>query len=333
MMSLKNMGLLAASLLLVTPALANSTTPPPNTIDLNGSPLINQLPSQVQPLIAPSVQTTVQNQINDYINSQPTPAQLQQIKQNDLNLARMTATPYVEIPRPVVRSMAVNLAPGEQPPLIRLAKGMLTSIVMTDNEGNPWPIEKVVVNSTQVTDHSSVGAEGETNIITLEPLEAITWSNISVTLKNKAIPVMFVLASGQPEVDLRVDARLQGVSPNAKSVAGNYVGEVSSRAITEIDNAALQFLDGTIPSTAERLNSNNPDAQAWTYNNSVYVKTRYDVLYPRYYSKASTGDGVHVYRFDNAISPVGVSRITFTQQKGQPVTISFEKQPNHYYNN
>lgn len=319
----------------------NQTQAPPNTIDLsavaNGSlvgqtSVGQQIQQNYQAYVAPSVQSMVQNEIDNYVASQPTPAQIQQIKQNNLNIARLTATPYVDIARPVVRSMAVNLAPGEQPPLVRLSKGMLTSIVITDNEGVAWPIEKVVINQQQITDHSTPGADGNTNIITIEPNDAITWSNISVTLKNKAVPVMFILASGQPEVDLRVDARVPGISPNAKS-AGNYVGEVGAHgAISEIDNAALHFLDGTMPSTAERLVSSHSESQAWLLNGSMYVKTRYDVLYPRYHSKASSGAGVHVYRFDNALSPVGIGRVTFTQRAGQPVSVTFEKAPNLYYN-
>lgn len=321
------------SAMVAASGVAHAATTPPNTLDLGQSPIIQQAPAQVQPLLVPSIPTMVQNQVQEYIGAQPTPSQMQYLKENNLNIARVTASPYVEIPRPVVRSVAVNLAPGEQPPIIRLAKGMLTSIVITDNEGNPWPIEKSVINAAQISDHTTLDQNGETNIITIEPNEAITWSNISVTLKGKAIPVMFLLASGQPEVDMRVDARVPGVSPLARSAAGEYVGEIGPHsAISEIDNAALHFLDGSIPSVAERMQASTTGAQAWIYNDSLYVKTRYDVLYPSYHSKASTGEGTHVYRFDNAISPVGVSTITFTQRGGQPVNISFEKVETPYYN-
>lgn len=330
-MTVKTSVLVGALVMLSTSSQAASI--PPNTLDMGQSPIINQAPEQAQPYLVPSVPTMVQNQVQEYISAQPTPAQIGYLKQNGLDIARMTASPYVEIPRPVVRSAAINLAPGEQPPIIRLAKGMLTSVVITDNEGNPWPIEKSVINAAQITDHTTPDQNGETNIITLEPNEAIVWSNISVTLKGKAIPVMFLLASGQPEVDMRVDARVPGVSPKARGTAGYYVGEIGAHsAVSEIDNAALHFLDGSIPSVAERMQASTTGAQAWLYNNSLYVKTRYDVLYPSYYAKASTGEGVHVYRFDNNISPIGVSTITFTQRGGQPITISFEKVETPYYN-
>lgn len=319
-------------MLLSTNTYAN-TQPPPNTMDLS-NPVISQAPTQIQPFLVPSVPTMVQNQVNDYISSQPTVSQVKAIKEYNLNIDRITASPYIDIPKPVVRSAAVNLAPGEQPPVVRLAKGMLTSIVITDNEGNPWPIEKSVINATQITDHTTVDADGQTNIITIEPNETITWSNISVTLKGKAIPVMFLLASGQPEVDMRIDARVPGVSPLARTTAGNYVGEIGVHsAVSDIDNASLHFLDGTIPSVAERLQASTDGFQAWSFNNAVYVKTRYDVLYPSYFSKASTGEGVHVYRFDNLTNPIGVSTVTFTQRGGQPITVSFEKVQTPYYNN
>lgn len=317
----------------VTSVQAQAAQLPPNTIDMGQSPVISQAPQAVQPMLVPSVPSMVNNEVQQYLAAQPTPAQVSAIKNNNLDISRLTASPYVQIPKPVVRSMAVNLAPGEQPPIVRLAKNMVTSIVVTDNEGNPWEVEQVVVNQNQFVNHSALGGTGLSNIITIEPTEAISWSNMSVTLKDKATPVIFILTAGQPEMDMRVDARIPGISPSGKKPAGSYVGEIGRHsAISEIDNATLHFLDGTIPETAERMTASTDGAQAWIYNNSLYVKTRFDVLYPSFYSKASTGEGVHVYRFDNTISPIGVSTITFTQRGGQPVSISFEKKPELYYN-
>ncbi|MFB6349992.1 DotH/IcmK family type IV secretion protein [Moraxella sp. ZJ142] len=323
---------LLASVLASTTAGAN--TPPPNTLNMTGqSPVIAAAPSNIQQDIVPSLPYAIQNVVQEYINAQPTPDQIEWIKKNGLDIARATASPYVDIPRPVVRSMAVNLAPGEAPPIVRLSKNMVTSIVVTDNDGNPWPVEKVVVNQQQFVNHTSTDENGETNIITLEPTESISWSNMSVTLRDKAIPVIFLLTAGQPEVDLRVDARVPGMSPNAVERLGERVGPVTPHtAISNIDDTMLHFLDGTISSTAERLVSSSPDAQGWLVNDALYVKTRYDILYPSYQGKASSSEGVHVYRFDNGVNDAGNSVITMTQRGGQPVTISFEKQPYLYYN-
>lgn len=354
---------------------AIAATPlPPNSIDLanyasslnNGmiSPVIASSPMDLQPQIVPSTMSMVQQQVDEYQQSQLTPQQLMAIKDIELKKARVTASPYNNNPNPIVRTLAVTLNPGETPPIIRVSKNLLTTIVFTDNDGNAWEIEKVALNRNQFSDSASkpmntessaqpstnqtsagqtsnngassndqagTGYTGEsldrtpkkgTNILTIEPLEAIAYGNMSVTLKGKTMPIIFLLTAGQPDVDIRVDARIPGRSPDAPYKVGSF-----NNPTPDIDNNALAFLDGTIPSDAVSLIANDPAAQAWEYGNSLYVKTRLDVLYPNYHSRASTPDGINIYRFDSQT----LNSVTLMQRQGQPVTVTFEESPYSQY--
>lgn len=89
----------------------------------------------------------------------------------------------------------------------------------------------------------------------------------------------------------------------------------------------MGFLDGTIPEDATNLISSDVSVQAWSYNDKIYVKTRLDVLYPNYMSKAASNDGTKIYRFDG-----DVFDITFLQRHGQPVTVSLEHSKAYYHN-
>ena len=141
---------------------------PPNTMDMSNysgqaqsfsqqtqSPILNQTPMDIQPFVAPSTRTMVNNEVNEYLGSNLTPQQFQQLKTLLLEQQRIAATPYNQLPNPVVRSLAVDLSPGKTPPIVRVAKNMLTSIVFTDMEGNPWYIEKVALNRNQFSDANS----------------------------------------------------------------------------------------------------------------------------------------------------------------------------------
>lgn len=323
--------LLALSLFSVVTG-AQAALPPPTTIDIgpvtsNVSPAISQAPMSIQEELVPSTRSLVNEQLTEYQLSQLTPEQVYRLKAQQLEKDRITASPYLSTPNPVVRSIAVSLNPGETPPLIRVSKNMLTTIVFTDGDGNPWYIEKVALNRDQFSDAANLPAGGrskQTNILTLEPNEAIAFGNVSVTLKDKALPVILLVTSGQSEVDVRVDARIPGRNPDAVYMPGVSGVQVNA----SIDNHALAFLDGAIPADAESLISSDTAAQGWKYNESLYVKTRLDLLHPNYMSRASTADGVNIYRFDGVNAN---GSITLMQRHGQPVTVSFEQAPYYQY--
>lgn len=358
-------------------AVAVDAPMPPNTIDMTAytpaiqnhslsttSPVITQSPYAVQPYIVPSTQSMIKQEVIDYLNAQLTPDQLMTLKTYLLEKERIGATPYVTLPTPVVRSLAVNLAPGETLPIIRVAKNMLTSVVFTDMDGNPWYIEKVVVNRNQFSDSASSSgianaqaniqtvqqASGNTtglnttltenatadptanltNILTLEPLKAVDYGNVSVTLRGKAVPVIFMVMAGQNEVDIRLDAKVPGKNPDVSYTLNSPLTPVTANRYVgapEIDTNALGFLDGSIPEDATNLISSDASVQAWSYNDKIYVKTRLDVLYPNYMSRAASNDGTKIYRFDG-----DVFDITFLQRHGQPVTVSLEHSKAYYHN-
>ena len=342
------LGLVVATVSLITPAEARTSKLPPNTIDINGggrSPVIALAPGDIQPQIVPSPRTMISSQVAEFQQMQLTPEEADTIKRIRLDRQRIEATPYVTTPEPIVRSLGVELEPGKTPPLIRVSKNMLTSIVFTDVDGNPWYIEKVALNRNQFSDAVSADTiaadqNGQpssnpnqpqqapkpalTNILTLEPNDAIAYGNVSVTLKGKALPVIFLLAAGQNQVDVRVDARVPGTNPDAKPT---YIPS-PIETMTGIDDAALSFLDGVIPQDAQPMVSSDPAAQAWRFNDYLYVKTRFDVLYPAYTSRASTQNSVNIYRFSATLPN---NSITLTQRGGQPFTVSFEEAPYSEY--
>lgn len=309
---------------------------PPNTINLNQSfsPSFSPTdfatavqaggaPPQYAQEVVPSTRSLVAQQLSQYEDSQLTPEQRKRIKAVELERQRIDSNPYINTANPVVRSIMPDLAPGITPPIIRVSKNILTSIVFTDLDGNPWFIEKVMLNRNQFNDSAGVDGEGKpTNILTIEPIQAIDYGNVTIMLKGKTLPVILLIASGQPDVDVRLDVRMKGKNPD---IAVNDI-PISARAVSaDIDEIGLGFLDGTIPSDAEMLASSDPAIRAWNYSGAIYIKSSLDVLYPSYHSRAKSPDNVNIYRFDN--EPTSV---TLMQRGGQPVTVTLSELPYQY---
>lgn len=312
--------------------------PPPNTLNMqtpyqrsanaqeafSAVGMLN-LPPAYSNAVVPNQQAVIAEQIQDYENQQLSPQQLKRLQAVEIERQRVLASPYTNVPAPVVRSINPDLAAGKTPPVIRVSKNLLTSVVFTDLAGNPWYIEKVIVNREQFNDSASVDPDGKpTNILALEPTQAIQYGTVSVMLKGKSMPVIFLLSAGQSEVDIRVDARMSGTNPDTPIVNINPAGLI---AASGVDESSLGFLDGYIPESAEQLQSSDAGINAWLYNNQTYVKTKLDVLYPSYHSRATTADGVNIYRFES--NPKSIS---FLQRGGQPVAATFTEQPYLYDN-
>lgn len=388
---------------------------PPNTIDLTNqpSPVMSAgqqiLSPQVYQTITPSIQTTINQQVQQHVNATLTPQQVADLKYANALNQKMTQSPYLGTPLPVVRTLAVNLAPDSVPPMMRISQGMLTTLVFTDMDGKPWEIEQVQADARLFRIHGlnggggaggagaggsgGIGAGGgqqaglpsqtisaqreiigydengvpiygrpsmsatasgggsatgggagggsgssssasgtgggsgangrALNMVMIEPLQAWSNSNIVVLLKGKATPVIVLVSAGQDEVDIRLDMRVAGQNPDTPF---NPLRPSGLSHLTDIDNQALGFLDGRIPDDAVRMVSNDSSVQGWQVGESLYVKTRFDVLHPAFSSKASTAEGLHIYRFDN----LNQNRtISFLQRQGQPVTVSFDYTP--YY--
>lgn len=332
---MKRTALLLSMMLSVSAFAAN---PPPNTIDMNsgfsGATTAQDafsavgmldLPADYNQEIAPNVQATIADQLQQYENQQLTPDQLRRLQQIEIEKQRVLATPYNNVPEPIVRSINPDLSAGKTPPVIRVSMNLLTSIVFTDLQGNPWYIDKVIVNRDQFNDSASLNPDGKpTNILTLEPTQAIQYGTVSVTLKGKTMPVIFLLSAGQSEVDIRVDARMNGINPDQPVV---NINPAELMSVSGVDESSLGFLDGFIPEGAEQLQSSDLGVMAWLFNNQTYVKTSLDVMYPSFHSRATTADGVNIYRFET--NPKSISLL---QRGGQPVSVSFTEQPYLYDN-
>jgi len=283
------------------PASAPPIPPPASNLDrqVAGGPLT---------VVYPSNRELVEDIVSNAQELELTAAQVDRLKELRLKREEQTATPYLTPPKPVTRTVMVNLDPGANPEIVRLAAGQMSSLVFSDMAGQPWYIEDVKMNQALFNDGGSlqVGSTQAqqqkrlTNILSIQPLAPKAYGNVTVTLRGLSTPVIFILAAGQGEVDYRLDAKIPGANPDA--AAG-----VAFSNLPGLDGALTYFLDGVPPKDARRLGVSGMDGvEAWRYRDALYVRVKADAQWPAYVSAARSTSGVSVYRYAEA-----TSRLTF----------------------
>lgn len=203
------------------------------------------------------------------------------------------ASPAGTPPKPTATSQFVDLSPGSTPPVIRLSQGFVSSLVFLDSTGAPWPIA-----AYDLGDPSAFNIQWDktSNTLMIQAMKLYNYGNLAVRLKGLNTPVMLTLIPGQKAVDYRVDLRVQGYGPNAKTTP---LGEGIP---PEASDLLLHVLDGVPPPGSQRLVVSGGDARAWLSGGKMYVRTNLTILSPGWLASMTSADGTHAYEMQK--SPV-----------------------------
>jgi len=196
-------------------------------------------------------------------------------------------------PKPTATSQFVNLSPGSTPPVIRLSQGFVSSLVFLDSTGAPWPI-----SAYDLGDPSAFNIQWDktSNTLMIQSSKLYTYGNLAVRLRGLNTPVMLTLIPGQKAVDYRVDLRVQGYGPNAKSMP------MEEGLPPSASDVLLHVLDGVPPQGSTRLTVSGGDARAWLLESKMFVRTNLTILSPGWIGSMTSADGMHAYEMQK--SPV-----------------------------
>ncbi|MHA7840888.1 MAG: DotH/IcmK family type IV secretion protein [Gammaproteobacteria bacterium] len=196
-------------------------------------------------------------------------------------------------PKPVSASVVVSTAPGSSPPIIRLSKGYVSSLVFLDSSGAPWPIKAYDLGDPRAF---NIAWDRKSNTLMVQAMEGYAYGNIAINLRGMNTPVTLTFITGQPVVDYRVDLRVTGRGPMAKPDLNSL--EMPDQA----DSLLLGVLDGIAPEGSTLLKTKTHGVQVWCYKNVMYVRTQYNLLSPAWLAKMSSADGTHAYKLQKASS-------------------------------
>lgn len=196
-------------------------------------------------------------------------------------------------PKPTATSQFVNLSPGSTPPVIRLSQGFVSSLVFLDSTGAPWPISAYDLGDPGAF---NIQWDKTSNTLMIQALKLYNYGNLAVRLRGLNTPVMLTLIPGQKAVDYRVDLRVQGYGPNAKSMP------MEEGIPPSASDILLHVLDGVPPAGSQRLVVSGGDARAWLSNEKMYIRTNLTILSPGWLASMTSADGMHAYEMQK--SPV-----------------------------
>ncbi|KTD55421.1 DotH/IcmK family type IV secretion protein [Legionella quateirensis] len=221
------------------------------------------------------------------------PEQIVRLKQMYQTTEYAQASTAGTPPKPTATSQFVNLSPGSTPPVIRLSQGFVSSLVFLDSTGAPWPI-----SAYDLGDPSAFNIQWDktSNTLMIQAMKLYNYGNLAVRLRGLNTPVMLTLIPGQKAVDYRVDLRVQGYGPNAKTMP------MEEGIPPSASDILLHVLDGVPPAGSSRLVVSGGDARAWLSNNKMYVRTNLTILSPGWLASMTSADGTHAYEMQK--SPV-----------------------------
>lgn len=235
------------------------------------------------------------------------PAQIHELRSAYNAVQRSAAAEAGTPARPTSSAMVVDLSPGATPPIVRLGAGYVTSLVMLDATGAPWPIEAYDIGDPR---SFNIHWDKKSNTLLIQSISFFKQGNLAVLLRGLNTPVMITLLPGQKVVDYRVDMRVPGMGPEARLTAQAMPGTANP--------ALLNVLNGLGPDKAQRLHLLGGEGQIWLANHQLYLRTPLTVVSPSWSSMMSDSDDtMHAYQLPQA-------SVILALQHGKLVKLSVE---------
>jgi intracellular multiplication protein IcmK len=251
------------------------------------------------------------------------PTEIESIRTTTSRARRAAVSPYPgnAMPTPVHRTVTYAPDTRKQPETIRLWQGTVSALVFTDMAGNPWNIEQIALNCQMFDDGrscgspqgqgmpipgngansasaASSGAGAPTNVLNIQSLVQYGYGNVVVRLQNMPSPIVLVLQVGldkKSENDMQVDFHVQGRSPSAQPEM------MTLQTLPGFDVHMSDFLYGVPPGGARQMRVSGGLAEAWIYNDALYVRTRVSILSPAFTDHVGSAEGIEVYKYPTAV--------------------------------
>ena len=219
-------------------------------------------------------------------------------------------------PRGAVRRVDIVSAMSGPVPVVRVRRGHVTVVSVTDASGAPWPIREAVLDERFLAS----GAEPSDHVLYLSPRAPLIAGNAALRLRGRPDPVILALEEGGDGFDHMVDVRLAAPGPDADPEA-----LTRPEALSAGDDALVGVLTGNPPPGARRVAVEGGGAgdRAWRLGDDLLLVTALHLLSPGPRAAERGGGGRWAYRLPFVplalVSRDGrIARLAFRPRAGLP---------------
>lgn len=245
------------------------------------------------------------------------PEQIRQYRQQlDAQKRASAASPQRRAIAETTR-VPITLTPGRPPHVLRLSADLVSTIIITDSTGAPWPIVAVIPGAKDMLDIKRDDKKAP-HLFTVAPLDTYASTNLSIWLEGATVPIVMSVVGQQPYVDFMLEMAVQARGPNAKAPSVDY--SISTDVISSEQN---DILNGITPSGATQLKVVGGDAKAWLFGNKMLLRTSMLLRAPTARRVFSGADGSKVYELP-------ATPVVNMANEGRSVTLSISGFPAPY---
>lgn len=219
-------------------------------------------------------------------------------------------------PEGAVRRVDVVSALAGPVPAVRLRRGHVTVVSVTDATGAPWPIREAVLDERFLASD----AKPSDHVLYLSPRAPLLAGNAALRLRGRPDPLILALEEGGRRFDHLVDVRLAAPGPNVDPEA------LTRPEVFGAGDAALAgILTGSPPPGARRVRVEGGGAgdRAWRLGDDLLLVTSLHLLSPGPRAAERGGGGRWAYRLPHVpialVSRDGrIARLAFRPVPGTP---------------
>lgn len=277
-----------------SPAGGAASLPPPSPA-VGGPIPQQQLPQNLPPLPAGALLPAEPN-FEDVMSRTLglTPEQIRELRRQQNVRQRAASELPMPAPKQVMGSVNASPSPGSVPPVIRLFPGFASALTFVDSTGALWPMENYAIGHDKMFDVKRMDGE-KGSMLSIAPMGTYAQTNLLVYLRGLSSPIVITFISGQRQVDLRTDVRVQGLGPNAQVAVGGLPASTNPTLFT--------LLEGVAPPDSKELRVVGGDGRAWLSRTGLmYLRTPMRVISPNWIGSTRSADGTSAYEMKPANS-------------------------------
>lgn len=197
-------------------------------------------------------------------------------------------------PNPLIDFQLISLDQGREPPVVRVTPGIASAVGFFDATGTPWPVNQFIVGDG--TNFEILQLGDQSNSLTISPLTRVGQTNLVISLKGEATPLVLKVETSSETVHYQVNFQITRPGPEARISNPDPADHFPLPGNREL----LKALAGSFSEEeASRVELDGINAMGWVRGEELFIRSRHVLLSPPWLGSLTGPDGVVSYQLPN----------------------------------